>query len=79
LNARVREFMEKKPPPRHKNRPNTLGYVTQASVKPPTFVFFVREPGAVHFSYQRYLVNQIREAFGFEHTPIRLIFRRKSR
>jgi len=79
LNARVREFIGKKTPPRYKNRPNTFGYVTQPSVKPPTFVFFIREPGAVHFSYQRYLVNQIREAFGFEHTPIRLIFRKKSR
>lgn len=79
LNARVREFIEKKSPPRLKNRPNTLSYVTQTSVRPPTFVFFVREPGAIHFSYERYLANQIREAFGFEFTPIRLFFRKKSK
>lgn len=79
LNIRVREIMATKPPPRHRNRPNTFGYVTQTSVKPPTFVFFVREPGAVHFSYQRYLANRLRETFGFEQVPIRLIFRRKSR
>jgi len=79
LNTRVREIMEIKPPPRLKNRPNTFSYVTQTSVKPPTFVFFVREPRAVHFSYQRYLANRLRETFGFEDVPIRLIFRRKSR
>jgi GTP-binding protein len=79
LNTRVREIIGQKPPPRHKGRPNTFGYVTQTSVKPPTFVFFVREPSAVHFSYQRYLINQIRETFGFENTPVRLIFRRKGR
>jgi GTPase len=50
-------------------------YATQADVRPPTFVFFVNDPKLVHFTYQRYLENQIRGAFGFQGTAIRLIFR----
>ena len=50
-------------------------YATQASVRPPTFVFFVNEPELVHFAYRRFLENQLREAFSFEGTPIRLRFR----
>nr|MBP8985938.1 ribosome biogenesis GTPase Der [Syntrophobacterales bacterium] len=46
---------------------------------PPTFVFFVREPKAVLPSYERYLANQLRDALGFQHTPLRLIFRKKRR
>lgn len=79
LNKVVRESIESKPPPRHQNRINTFSYMTQVSVAPPTFVFFVREPGAIHFSYRRFLTNQIREAFNFDQSPIRVIFRKKSR
>jgi len=50
-------------------------YATQADVLPPTFVFFVNDPKLMHFTYQRYLENQIREHFGFEGTAIRMIFR----
>jgi GTPase len=50
-------------------------YATQADVRPPTFVFFVNDPKLVHFTYQRYLENQIREHFGFTGTAIRLVFR----
>ena len=50
-------------------------YATQADVRPPTFVFFVNDPKLVHFTYQRYLENQIRQSFGFQGTAIRLIFR----
>lgn len=52
-------------------------YANQVSIKPPTFVFFVNSPQFVHFSYQRYLENQIREAFAFEGTPIKFIFRER--
>ena len=52
-------------------------YATQAGTRPPTFVFFVNEPKLVHFSYQRYLENQLRQAFGFEGTAIRLVFRKR--
>lgn len=50
-------------------------YATQADVRPPTFVFFVNDPKLLHFTYERYLENQIRQAFGFQGTAIRLIFR----
>lgn len=52
-------------------------YATQVSVKPPTFVIFVNDPGLMHFSYERYLENQIRKSFGFDGTPIRIIIRGK--
>jgi GTPase len=52
-------------------------YGTQVSVKPPTFALFVNEPSLIHFSYQRYLENQIRKAFSFEGTPIRFLLRKR--
>lgn len=52
-------------------------YATQVSVKPPTFALFVNEPDLMHFSYQRYLENQIRKAFSFEGTPIRFLLRKR--
>ena len=79
LNSVVREFLEMNPPPRHQSRINTFSYMTQVSVAPPTFVFFVREPRSLHFSYRRYLTNRIREAFGFDKSPVRVIFRKKSK
>ncbi|MBN2538696.1 MAG: ribosome biogenesis GTPase Der [Deltaproteobacteria bacterium] len=77
LNTKLAEFTEKLSPPRYRNRPNKINYATQISVKPPTFVFFVREAKAVYFSYERYLSNRIHEELGFENTPVRLIFRKK--
>jgi GTP-binding protein len=53
--------------------------VSQVAVKPPTFVFFVRDPGSIHFSYERYLMNRLREAFGFDQVPLRLFFKRKAK
>ena len=50
-------------------------YATQAAVAPPTFVFFASDASAIHFSYRRYLENQLRDAFGFHGTPVKLIFR----
>jgi len=52
-------------------------YATQVSIKPPTFALFVNEPSLMHFSYQRYLENQIRKAFGFEGTPVRFLLRER--
>lgn len=52
-------------------------YATQVSVKPPTFALFVNEPSLMHFSYQRYLENQIRKAFSFEGTPVRFLLRKR--
>ena len=55
-----------------------LFYATQAGIAPPTFVFFAREAGSVHFSYRRYLENRLRDVFGFLGTPIRLVFRERA-
>jgi GTP-binding protein len=54
-------------------------YATQVATRPPTFVIFTNSPDAIHFSYERYLANRFRDAFGFEGTPIRLIFRGRER
>ena len=65
------------PPPVRGHRPK-LFYATQAAVAPPTFVFFASDASSVHFSYRRYLENRLRETFGFDGTPIRLVFRDRS-
>jgi GTP-binding protein len=65
------------PPPVRGHRPR-LFYATQAGIAPPTFVFFASDASAVHFSYRRYLENRLRETFGFDGTPIRLVFRDRS-
>ncbi|MDR2940087.1 MAG: ribosome biogenesis GTPase Der [Clostridiales bacterium] len=65
-------------PPNDKGRFLKIYYATQASVKPPTFILFVNDSGLLHFSYKRYLENQIRLAFGFKGTPIHFVVRNKS-
>ncbi len=64
-------------PPTDKGRRLKIYYMTQAGVKPPTFVCFVNRADLFHFSYQRYIENQLRETFGLEGTPIRLIVRER--
>ena len=64
-------------PPTDKGRRLRIYYMTQASIKPPTFVCFVNRADLFHFSYQRYLENQIRETFGLEGTPVRFIIRER--
>ena len=64
-------------PPTDKGKRLKIYYMTQASVCPPTFVFFVNNAQLFHFSYQRYLENQIREVFGLEGTPVRFIIRQR--
>jgi GTPase len=73
------EVLERHPPPSMRNKPVRLYYVTQAQIEPPTFVAITNEPTAVHFSYQRYVINQIRKQFGFEGTPVRVLYRKKKR
>ena len=77
LNHKIREIIEANPPPGRRSRPHLFNYITQVKIKPPTFALFVRDPSAIHFSYERYLVNRIRETFGFPEVPIRLYFRKK--
>jgi GTP-binding protein len=64
-------------PPTDKGRRLKVYYMTQSGVRPPTFVLFCNSAKLFHFSYQRYLENQLRAVFGFEGTPIRLVIRQK--
>ena len=75
LNRMLLAATERTPPPPVRGRRPKLFYATQAAVAPPTFVFFASDGSAVHFSYRRYLENQLRETFGFDGTPIKLVFR----
>jgi GTP-binding protein len=75
LNKLVKEAVEAHPPPSKPGKWVKFYYATQADIRPPTFVFFTNDAEAVHFSYKRYLENQLRGAFGFEGTPIKLIIR----
>jgi GTP-binding protein len=77
LNRKIRGIIEANPPPGRGSRPHIFNYITQVAIKPPSFALFVRNPGDIHFSYERYLINRIRETFGFAEVPIRLFFRKK--
>ena len=79
LNRAMSVFLEKNPPPQAQLKAHPLHYVTQVAVKPPTFIFFINNPSDVHFSHQRYLVNRLRETFGYDHVPIRIFFRKKNK
>ncbi|HEX5572098.1 MAG TPA: hypothetical protein VFX31_11950, partial [Ktedonobacterales bacterium] len=78
LNEVVRQAVQRHHPPVVQGRAMRIYYATQAEVSPPTFVFFVNDPSLLHFSYQRYLENQLRQAFGFEGTAIRMEFRERT-
>ena len=77
LNQVINEAIAIVQPPTDKGKRLKILYGTQASTKPPTFVIFVNSKELFHFSYERYLVNQIRKEFGLEGTPIRIIVREK--
>lgn len=78
LNEIITEATVMQQPPSDKGKRLKIFYTTQASVKPPTFVIFVNNKNLMHYSYQRYLENRIREAFGFRGTPLRFIIRERS-
>lgn len=77
LNDVLIEAMAMNQPPAEKGRPLRIYYMTQVSVAPPTFVLFVNDTELLHFSYQRYIENQMREAFGFVGTPLHFIARNR--
>jgi len=79
LNDTVGEAVMMNEPPSDKGRTLKIYYATQATVQPPTFIIFVNDVEIVHFSYERYLENYFRKSFGFEGTPIRLIFRNRKK
>ena len=77
VNKAMAEMIQKHPPPRIGKGYLKFFYATQSSTKPPTFVIFVNRPDMVHFSYERFLANQLREHFGLRYTPLRLLFRQR--
>ena len=77
LNEILTEAVAMKQPPSDKGKRLKLYYITQVSVKPPTFVVFINDRQLMHFSYTRYLENQIRNTFGFRGTPIHIIARER--
>jgi GTP-binding protein len=79
LNDLFLEAVAQNPPPSYKTRRLKIYYATQSGVKPPAFILFVNDTGLMHFSYARYLENQLRQAYGFEGTPIRLILRERTK
>jgi GTP-binding protein len=78
LNRALAEMITHQSPPTHAGRQLQIKYITQMGVRPPTFALFVNSPKHMHFAYERYLVNQLRQRWGFEGTPIRLVLKAKS-
>ncbi len=79
LNELLADAVARVQPPSDKGRRLKIYYMTQPSTKPPTFVCFVNSAELFHFSYQRYIENKIREAFGLEGTPVRFIIRERGK
>jgi GTP-binding protein len=79
VNRFFEEVLERHPPPSMNNRAVRLYYVTQVQAAPPSFVITTNYPDRVHFSYRRYVINQLRERFGFDGTPVRVFYRGKSK
>jgi len=77
LNRALEHWLSKSPPPTFRMRQVKMNYITQISIAPPTFIIYTNFPEGIHFSYQRYLLNQLRADFGFSGVPLRLHFRRK--
>jgi GTP-binding protein len=78
LNKIFEQAIKQNEPALFRGRRLKFYYVTQVSAGPPSFVCFANYPDAVHFSYRRYLMNQIREKAGLDKTPIRIIFRKRT-
>ncbi|MFA5367470.1 MAG: ribosome biogenesis GTPase Der [Dehalococcoidia bacterium] len=77
LNNAVRDVIAAHAPPSVRGRKLNITYTTQAEINPPTFVFSINDKSLLHFSYERYLENQLRRNFGFRGTPLKLVFRQK--
>ncbi len=79
VNRLIEEMILKRPPPLVGRTRLKFYYATQTGTRPPTFVVFVNHPKAVHFSYERFIVNQIRGSFGLDNVPVRVVFRERTR
>jgi GTP-binding protein len=79
LNRFFEGVLELKPPPTMGGRAPRLYYVTQAEVAPPTFIVMTNAPDSIHFSYRRFVMNQLRQHFGFEGVPVRVHYKARRR
>ena len=79
LNRFFEQVLETHPPPTSGGRAPRLYYITQAEASPPLFVIIASDPTKIHFSYRRYVTNQLRKAFGFEGVPVRVKYKEKRR
>jgi len=79
LNAWLRETTQRRPPSSVRGKQPRFFYATQVQAEPPTFVLFANGAALIHFSYRRYLENRLREAFGFNGTPLRIVIRERAR
>jgi len=75
LNTLLMDAISINPPPAHKGKRLKILFMTQVDIKPPTFIVFVNDPELMHFSYVRFLENKLRDSFGFEGTPLKLVVR----
>jgi len=78
LNDVIVDAVAMNPTPTDKGQRLKINYATQVAIEPPTFVLFVNDPELLHFSYKRYLDNQIRRAFDFTGTPVHIVARQKN-
>ncbi len=78
FNRTIQEAVLRHSPPRYRNNAVRLLYGTQTGIRPPSFLLFANHPEGVHFSYRRFLVNRVRETFRLDHTPIRLVIKKKA-
>ncbi|MGP1470120.1 MAG: ribosome biogenesis GTPase Der [Schwartzia sp. (in: firmicutes)] len=78
LNELIQDAIAVNPPPAHKGKPLKIFFMTQTGIQPPKFIVFVNDPELMHFSYLRFLENKLRETFGFEGAPIRIIPRSRN-
>lgn len=78
LNELIRDAISVNPPQMHRGRQLKILFMTQVDIRPPKFILFVNDPELMHFSYLRFIENKLREHFGFEGTPLRLIVRKRN-
>ena len=79
LNRGFEAIINKHQPPSYRGRLVKFYYTTQVVTAPPTFVCFVNYPNGIHVSYERYVINELRESLGLDRTPMRLIFRKREK
>jgi len=79
VNRAISDMILKRPPPDRGQRRLKVFYATQVKTRPPTFVVFVNRPDMVHFSYERFMINQLRDALGLHLTPVKLIFKKREK